>query len=368
MSFQPGRPRSACMTRDPSGSRRSSRPSGEETITRRPSGSQSVHSGSDFTRAITSLWPVRSTASTSPADQSEKYSRSPCHRGDSTSPRPVSSVRIPFGPIAILSAVGSVYDCRHSVDERRPAESTGWFDVVVDAGRGQQPVRTAFVDTEARLWREVLAAPADAVVLQGAAHPVVGYHAMLQLDAAARAEALGEERAELGGAAVGGVRADGLAVVPTWFEGAHHRVGVASLQRGLIAADDVTWAVGAWFEDGWAQVAPSVDGPLAAIGAEHHRQLVGGLGDDRHRPRQLLPVVVQVRQQFHHRPAAGRCGGDGLDPGMVLLQPGLIPADEVSQLPVAADLAGPGVVDHHLARPRILEDVGVAPAQCGEVL
>ena len=49
-------------------------------------------------------------------------------------------------------------------------------------------------------------------------------------------------------------------------------------------------------------------------------------------------------------------------------QPGLIPADEVPQLPVAADLAGPGVVDHHLARPRGLEDVGVAPVQCGEVL
>src|SRR6185437_13823258 len=64
----------------------------------------------------------------------------------------------------------------------------------------------------------------------------------------------------------------------------------------------------------------------------------------------------------------GRCGGDGLDPGMVLGQPGLVPADEVPQLPVAANLAGPGVVDHHLTRPRGLEDVGVAPAQCGEVL
>src|SRR2546430_11149383 len=121
----------------------------------------------------------------------------------------------------------------------------GWFDVVVDRGRGEQPVWPAFVDAEPRLRREFMAAPADAVVLQGAAHPVVGHHAMLQLDAAARAEVPGEERAELGGAAVGGVRADGLAVVPTWFEGAHHRVGVASLQRGLIAADDITWAVGA---------------------------------------------------------------------------------------------------------------------------
>src|SRR2546421_4068728 len=178
MSFQPGRPRSAYVTREPSGSRRSSRPSGEETITRWPSGSHAVHNGSDRTRAITSLWPPRSTASTSPADQSEKYSRSPCHRGDSTSPRPVSSVRIPVRPIAILSAVGSAYDCRHPVDERRSAESAAWFDVVVDASRGQQPVRTTFVDTEARLWREVLAAPAGAGVLPGAAHPLRGHPAM----------------------------------------------------------------------------------------------------------------------------------------------------------------------------------------------
>src|SRR5262249_59977452 len=75
------------------GSRRSSRPVGDETITNRPSGSQAVHSGSDGTRAITSLCPARSTATISPADQSEKYNRSPCQRGDSTSPRPVSSVR-----------------------------------------------------------------------------------------------------------------------------------------------------------------------------------------------------------------------------------------------------------------------------------
>ncbi|MGH3149956.1 MAG: hypothetical protein ACRDOB_04390, partial [Streptosporangiaceae bacterium] len=71
MSFQPGRPRSAYKSRDPSASRRSSRPSGDETISMRPSGSQPVHSGRDFTRATTSLWPSRSTASTSPADQSE---------------------------------------------------------------------------------------------------------------------------------------------------------------------------------------------------------------------------------------------------------------------------------------------------------
>ncbi len=78
------------------------RPSGDETITSRPSGSQAVHSGSDSTCAITSLWPARSTAMTSPADQSEKYNRSPCQRGDLTRPRPVSSVRTSFILVAAL--------------------------------------------------------------------------------------------------------------------------------------------------------------------------------------------------------------------------------------------------------------------------
>src|SRR5206468_5929789 len=114
----------------------------------------------------------------------------------------------------------------------------GWFDVVVNTGRGEQPVWPAFVDAEPRLRREFMAAPADAVVLQGAAHPVVGHHAVLQLDAAARAEALGEKCAELGGAVVGRVRAQGLAVVPIRREGADDRVGIGGLQRGLVAADD----------------------------------------------------------------------------------------------------------------------------------
>ncbi len=41
-----------------------------------------MHSGTDFTRAITALRPARSTAMTSPADQSEKYKRSSCQRGN----------------------------------------------------------------------------------------------------------------------------------------------------------------------------------------------------------------------------------------------------------------------------------------------
>ena len=49
-------------------------------------------------------------------------------------------------------------------------------------------------------------------------------------------------------------------------------------------------------------------------------------------------------------------------------QPGLILADEPPQLLVAADLAGAGIVDHHLARPHGLQSVGVTFVQCGEVL
>ncbi len=76
-------------------------------MTRRPSGSQAVQSGSDFTRATTSPRPPGSTASTSPAVQSEKYSRSPCQRGDSTRPRPVTSARIPFIVITVPPVGGT---------------------------------------------------------------------------------------------------------------------------------------------------------------------------------------------------------------------------------------------------------------------
>src|SRR5580700_2040824 len=105
----------------------------------------------------------------------------------------------------------------------------GRFDVVVDAGRGQQPVRASFVDRDAGLGRQVVAAPAKTVEFQGTAHAVVGHHAMLQADATARAEAPGEERAKLGGAAVGEVRADGLTVVPVRREGVYDRVDVTSV-------------------------------------------------------------------------------------------------------------------------------------------
>ena len=213
-----------------------------------------------------------------------------------------------------------------------------------------------------------MAAPADAVVFQGAAHAVVGHGAVLEADAAACAEARGEERAELRGAAVGVVRADGLAEVPVRRERAHYRFGVTSVQRGLVAADDITGVGVPGLEYRRPDVAPPVDRPLAAVGAEHHRPIVGGLGDDRHRPGQFPPVVGQVRQQLHHGPPADDGGGHGLGTGVQPGQPGLVLADEPPQLPVAADLARAGIVDHHLAGPHGLQGVGVTLVQCGEVL
>jgi hypothetical protein len=82
-------------------------------------------------------------------------------------------------------------------------------------------VDAALIDADPRLRRQVVAAPADTVVLQSAAHAVVGHGAVLKADAAACAEALGKERAQRDGAAVGVVRAEGAAEVPIRREGDH---------------------------------------------------------------------------------------------------------------------------------------------------
>jgi len=177
---------------------------------------------------------------------------------------------------------------------------------------------------------------------------------VLEADAAARAEARGEEGAELTGAAVRGVRADGLAVIPVRREGAQDRLGIAGRQRGLVAADDIAGAGGSGLENRRPQVAPPVDRPLAAVGAEYHRLVVGELSHDRHRPGQVLPVVIQVRQQFDHGPPVSKRGGHDLGADVVLGHPGLILADEPPQLPVAPDLACAGVIDDHLAGPHRL--------------
>src|SRR5215469_1648090 len=49
----------------------------------------------------------------------------------------------------------------------------GRFDIVVDAGRGQQPIRAALVYPESRLGWQIMAAPADTVEFQRATNPVV---------------------------------------------------------------------------------------------------------------------------------------------------------------------------------------------------
>ncbi len=173
---------------------------------------------------------------------------------------------------------------------------------------------------------------------------------------------------KLTGAAVGVLRAAGLSEVPIRREGVHYRFGVTSVQRGLVAADDITGAGVPGHEYGRPDVVASGCRPLAAVGAEHHRPIVGGFGDDRHRPSQFPPVVGQVRQQFYHGPPADNGGGHGFDTGVALGQPGLILADEPPQLLVAADLARAGVVDHYLPRPHSLQSAGVTFVQCGEVL
>src|SRR6185295_1742288 len=141
-------------------------------------------------------------------------------------------------------------------------ETDRCFDVVVDPGRSQQSVRAAFVDADSRLGRHVVAAPADAVVLHGAAHAVVGHGAVLQADAAARAEAPREERAQLAGPAVGVVPADGLTEVSVGRECRHYRVDVTRLQRGVVAADDIAGKSGPGPEYRRPEMAPSVDRPL----------------------------------------------------------------------------------------------------------
>ena len=71
-------------------------------------------------------------------------------------------------------------------------------------------------------------------------------------------------------------------------------------------------------QDGGSDVASAVHGPLAAIRPELHREFVGGLGNDRHWPRQFAPVVGQVRQELHHGAAGCSGGGHGVDAGAPL--------------------------------------------------
>ena len=81
-------------------------------------------------------------------------------------------------------------------------------------GRRQESVPATFEHADARLWREVMGAPAHAIELQGAARTVIG-HAALHVNATACAETPGGVRAQLGDPAVRGTRPDGSRTYPS---------------------------------------------------------------------------------------------------------------------------------------------------------
>src|SRR6202000_1662100 len=117
-----------------------------------------------------------------------------------------------------------------------------------------------------------------AVVLKGEARAVVGAGAALKADAATGAEAAGEERAQLGGTPVRVLRAERPAEVPVSREGAHYRLRVPRGQGSLVAADRAGEGDRPGREYRGPDGALLVKGPLAAVGAEYHRLVGGGLG------------------------------------------------------------------------------------------
>ena len=163
-------------------------------------------------------------------------------------------------------------------------------------------------------------APTDAVVLDGAAHPVVGHPQVSRLDPIVGAKRLPEERPQLCGAAVD-VRSPRAAHGGSRrAEGADHCVDVAAGQRRLVAADDAIERDAAGGKDRRPDMLLSVEHAFAQIGAEHHRPVVRRVGDDRDRPIHLLALVGDVRQQFHDNPAPDDGGGYGFGARVPLLE------------------------------------------------
>src|SRR5829696_9666092 len=110
--------RSVWVTSDPSGSQRSRSRSRAETISRRPSGSQSMQNGNDGMRTMTSLLPSRSTAMSSCAPQSANQRRSPCQRGDSPNTMPVIKVCSSGTYLLLFSGTWVKQDDTHVRDVR----------------------------------------------------------------------------------------------------------------------------------------------------------------------------------------------------------------------------------------------------------
>ena len=151
----------------------------------------------------------------------------------------------------------------------------GWCDVVIGPDRGQEPIRPAFENGDPGLRRDVVGAPADAVVFHGTSLTVVGDLARLEHEATAGTKALEEERPQFTCPAVQGVGTNWLAIVPVGLERQDDPVDVASAQGGLVAADDVIELVRSGSKDGRPQVTMSVVRQRAAVGPEHHRAVVG---------------------------------------------------------------------------------------------
>src|SRR3954471_1674810 len=72
---------------------------------------------------------------------------------------------------AVMIAMSTV-GCFGSFSPRRQ-------DVVIDANCSQHSVGGALIDAQSCLRSQIGTAPSDAVVLQGAAHPVVGHRTVL---------------------------------------------------------------------------------------------------------------------------------------------------------------------------------------------
>src|SRR3954451_6410793 len=140
------------------------------------------------------------------------------------------------------------------------------FDVVVNAHRREETVRSSLEDRDARLRGQVSRAPPDAVVLERGPHAVVRDAALVESDAAATAEGLREIRSQLGCAAMGATRSQRFTDVPVRRERGDNVVNVPGVQRDLVATDDIVEVDSVRLENGWPQAVLANHGPLAAVG------------------------------------------------------------------------------------------------------
>ena len=111
------------------------------------------------------------------------------------------------------------------------SSSSGEFDVVVDANRSEQSVRTPFEHRDPGLRRQLVGTPTGAVVFQGGAHTVVGDRARVEADSASRVETLGKERTQLTGAAMDAVGDQGLGWTLAACYGAATLAALLALRR-----------------------------------------------------------------------------------------------------------------------------------------